>query len=159
MLMPKKVKYRKQQRGRRAGKAWRGSTLSFGDFGLKVLEPGYITGRQSESSHASRIAQASTGHKIRLARRTRLIMDAEKIRNTTDAELAHQLHEVNDELFQLKFRLRMGQTESLKKIRSLRRDLARIKTISRERQLGLNGPKAAEAKPEKKAAPVKAAAV
>jgi len=86
-------------------------------------------------------------------------MDAEKIRNTTDAELAHQLHEVNDELFQLKFRLRMGQTESLKKIRSLRRDLARIKTISRERQLGLNGPKAvAEAKPEKKAAPVKAAA-
>ena len=86
-------------------------------------------------------------------------MDAEKIRNTTDAELAHQLHEVNDELFQLKYRLRMGQTESLKKIRSLRRDLARIKTISRERQLGLNGPKAAEAKPEKKAAPVKAAAV
>ena len=87
-------------------------------------------------------------------------MDAEKIRNTTDAELAHQLHEVNDELFQLKFRLRMGQTESLKKIRSLRRDLARIKTISRERQLGIdNGPKAVQAKPEKKAAPVKAAAV
>jgi len=87
-------------------------------------------------------------------------MDAEKIRNTTDAELAHQLHEVNDELFQLKFRLRMGQTESLKKIRSLRRDLARIKTISRERQLGIdNGPKAVAAKPEKKAAPVKAAAV
>ena len=87
-------------------------------------------------------------------------MDAEKIRNTTDAELAHQLHEVNDELFQLKFRLRMGQTESLKKIRSLRRDLARIKTISRERQLGINHEaKAAEAKPEKKAAAVKAAAV
>ena len=87
-------------------------------------------------------------------------MDAEKIRNTTDAELTHQLHEVNDELFQLKFRLRMGQTESLKKIRSLRRDLARIKTISRERQLGIdNAPKAAEAKPEKKAAAVKAAAV
>ena len=87
-------------------------------------------------------------------------MDAEKIRNTTDAELAHQLHEVNDELFQLKFRLRMGQTESLKKIRSLRRDLARIKTISRERQLGINHEaKADAAKPEKKAAPVKAVAV
>jgi len=85
-------------------------------------------------------------------------MDAEKIRNTTDAELAHQLHEVNDELFQLKFRLRMGQTESLKKIRSLRRDLARIKTITRERQLGIaNGPKAV-ATPETKAAPAKAAA-
>src|SRR6476646_7278321 len=87
-------------------------------------------------------------------------MDAEKIRNTTDAELAHQLHEVNDELFQLKFRLRMGQTESLKKIRSLRRDLARIKTISRERQLGIQheAKAAAAAKPEKKAAPAKAAA-
>ena len=41
MLMPKKVKYRKQQRGRRAGKAWRGSTLSFGDFGLKAKDIGY----------------------------------------------------------------------------------------------------------------------
>ena len=38
MLMPKKVKYRKQQRGRRAGKAWRGSSLSFGEFGLKAME-------------------------------------------------------------------------------------------------------------------------
>ena len=46
MLMPKKVKYRKQQRGRMTGKAWRGSTLAFGDFGLKVLEPGWITDRR-----------------------------------------------------------------------------------------------------------------
>jgi large subunit ribosomal protein L16 len=53
MLMPKKVKYRKQQRGRRRGKAWRGSTLEFGDFGLKVLDAGWITDRQIE---AGRIA-------------------------------------------------------------------------------------------------------
>ena len=46
MLMPKKVKYRKQQRGRMTGKAWRGSELAFGDYGLKVLEPGWITDRQ-----------------------------------------------------------------------------------------------------------------
>ena len=52
-MMPKKVKFRKQQRGRMKGKAWRGSDLSFGDFGLKVLECGYITDRQIE---ASRIA-------------------------------------------------------------------------------------------------------
>ena len=38
MLMPKKVKFRKQQRGRMCGKAWRGSDLSFGDYGLKVME-------------------------------------------------------------------------------------------------------------------------
>ena len=53
MLMPKKVKYRKQQKGKRRGKAWRGSTLSFGEYGLKVMECGYITDRQIE---ASRIA-------------------------------------------------------------------------------------------------------
>ena len=45
MLMPKKVKFRKQQKGKRRGKAWRGSTLSFGEYGLKVMECGYITDR------------------------------------------------------------------------------------------------------------------
>ncbi len=53
MLMPSKVKYRKQQRGRMRGKAWRGSELSFGDYGLRTLECGWITDRQIE---ASRIA-------------------------------------------------------------------------------------------------------
>jgi large subunit ribosomal protein L16 len=53
MLMPKKVKYRKQQRGRMAGKAQRGSTLSFGEFGLQALEPCWLTARQIE---AGRIA-------------------------------------------------------------------------------------------------------
>jgi large subunit ribosomal protein L16 len=43
MLMPKKVKYRKQQRGRRTGKAWRGGALAFGDYGLKAMEPAWIT--------------------------------------------------------------------------------------------------------------------
>ena len=49
MLMPKKVKYRKQQKGKMRGKAWRGSELAFGDFGLKVVECGYITDRQIEA--------------------------------------------------------------------------------------------------------------
>lgn len=53
MLMPKKVKYRKQQRGRMRGKAWRGSQLAFGDYGLRALAPGWITDRQIE---AARIA-------------------------------------------------------------------------------------------------------
>ena len=53
MLMPKKVKFRKQQRGRMAGKAWTGSSVSFGDYGLKALEPGWVTDRQIE---AGRIA-------------------------------------------------------------------------------------------------------
>ncbi len=53
MLAPKRVKHRKVQKGRMNGKAYRGSSLAFGDFGLKVLEPGWITARQIE---AARIA-------------------------------------------------------------------------------------------------------
>ncbi len=49
MLMPKRVKYRKSQRGRMAGKAYKGSRVSFGDFGLKALEPHWITSRQIEA--------------------------------------------------------------------------------------------------------------
>ncbi|GMR24756.1 MAG: 50S ribosomal protein L16 [Ignavibacteria bacterium] len=49
MLMPKRVKYRKSQRGRMSGKAHRGSSVAFGDFGLKALEPHWITSRQIEA--------------------------------------------------------------------------------------------------------------
>lgn len=49
MLMPKKVKFRKQQRGRMRGKARRGSTLSFGEFGLQAMEPCWLTSRQIEA--------------------------------------------------------------------------------------------------------------
>src|SRR5271168_1804768 len=53
MLMPKKVKYRKQQRGRRKGKAWSGGTLAFGEYGLKAMEPAWITDRQIEASRVA----------------------------------------------------------------------------------------------------------
>jgi large subunit ribosomal protein L29 len=62
-------------------------------------------------------------------------MEAEKIRNLTDAELQHQERELSDQLFRLKFQMRMGQTESLKKIRGLRKDIARVKTVARQREL------------------------
>jgi large subunit ribosomal protein L29 len=63
-------------------------------------------------------------------------MEAEKIRNLTDEELRHQEREMSDQLFKLKFQLNMGQTESLKKIRGLRKDIARVKTIMGERSRG-----------------------
>ena len=53
MLMPKRVKYRKTQRGRMNGKATRGATVAFGDFGLKAVEPGWITQRQIEASRVA----------------------------------------------------------------------------------------------------------
>src|SRR6202043_1265551 len=64
MLMPKKVKYRKQQRGRRRGKAWRGSSLAFGAFGLKALECGGITARQIEAARVAMTRSVKRGGKV-----------------------------------------------------------------------------------------------
>jgi large subunit ribosomal protein L29 len=89
-------------------------------------------------------------------------MDVEKLRNLTDAELLHQQQELNDQLFRLKFQLKMGQTESLTKIRGLRKDVARVHTVMREKELGIvahgNGQPAAEAAGDAAAKPKKAAA-
>jgi large subunit ribosomal protein L29 len=66
--------------------------------------------------------------------RLRTFMKADKIRNLTEEELRNQEGELADQLFKLKFQLNMGQTESLKKIRGLRKDIARVKTIRGERE-------------------------
>jgi large subunit ribosomal protein L16 len=64
MLMPKRVKYRKQQRGRRKGLAWRGSTLSFGDFGLKATTVGWVTDRQIEAARIAMTRFIKRGGKV-----------------------------------------------------------------------------------------------
>jgi len=64
MLMPKKVKFRKQQRGRMSGAAWRGSDLSFGDFGLKALECGWVTDRQIEAARVAMTRSIKRGGKV-----------------------------------------------------------------------------------------------
>src|SRR2546430_3756718 len=64
MLMPKKVKYRKQQRGRMRGKAWRVSSLEFGDFGLKTLDAAWITDRQIEAARIAMTRFVKRGGKV-----------------------------------------------------------------------------------------------
>jgi large subunit ribosomal protein L16 len=64
MLMPSKVKYRKQQRGRRAGTASRGATVSFGDYGLKALGDCWLTARQIEASRIAMTRFVKRGGKI-----------------------------------------------------------------------------------------------
>jgi large subunit ribosomal protein L16 len=64
MLMPKKVKYRKQQRGRRTGKAWRGSSLAFGDFGLKAMREAWVTDRQIEAARVAMMRHIKRGGKL-----------------------------------------------------------------------------------------------
>ncbi|TMB56684.1 MAG: 50S ribosomal protein L16, partial [Deltaproteobacteria bacterium] len=53
MLAPKKVKWRKMQKGRRKGLAWRGATLAFGDYGLQAVERGWLTAREIEAARVA----------------------------------------------------------------------------------------------------------
>ncbi|HDQ45322.1 MAG TPA: 50S ribosomal protein L16 [bacterium] len=64
MLMPKKVKWRKQQRGRMKGPATRGATLSFGSYGLKALEPKWINSRQIEAARVAITRHVKRGGKL-----------------------------------------------------------------------------------------------
>lgn len=66
-------------------------------------------------------------------------MDVEKIRNLSDDELGLEERKTGEQLFRLRFQMKLGQTEGVKKLRELRRDIARIKTVTRERELGLHG--------------------
>jgi large subunit ribosomal protein L29 len=96
-------------------------------------------------------------------------MELDKIRNLSTDELKHEEQQASEQLFRLRFQLRLGQTEGVKKLRALKKDIARFKTISRERELGLNTAlhvqtsegaaeqKKTARKPAAKAAPKKAA--
>ena len=85
-------------------------------------------------------------------------MNVDKIRNLTDIELAHQQRDMADQLFKMKFQLKMGQTESLKKIRELKKDIARVQTVLRQKELaGGNGAGASATNPVKVSTPVKKA--
>jgi large subunit ribosomal protein L16 len=64
MLMPKKVKYRKQQRGRRSGNAKGGTYVAFGDYGLQALEAGWVTARQIEAARIAITRHVKRGGKV-----------------------------------------------------------------------------------------------
>ncbi|MCL4476551.1 MAG: 50S ribosomal protein L16 [Nitrospirae bacterium] len=64
MLMPKKVKFRKMQKGRMTGKAYRGSEVSFGEFGLRALEPGWVSSRQIEAARIAITRHVKRGCKV-----------------------------------------------------------------------------------------------
>lgn len=64
MLMPKRVKYRKEQRGRMRGKAYRGSNLTFGEYGLQALEPAWLTNRQIEAGRVALTRYLKRGGKV-----------------------------------------------------------------------------------------------
>ena len=93
-------------------------------------------------------------------------MELTKIRNLSDDELKHQEKTSAEQLFRLRFQVSLGQNDGVKKLRQLRKEIAQIKTVARERELGIHGEKpeatpivkAKTAKAEEPAAPVKAKA-
>ena len=109
MLMPKRVKYRKQQRGRMNGKAYRGSSISFGDYGLKVLEPGWLTDKQIEAARIAMTRFVKRGGKIWV----RVFPD--KPITKKPAETPHR-------------------------IALVRKELARVLTVIREKKAGADAP-------------------
>jgi large subunit ribosomal protein L29 len=66
-------------------------------------------------------------------------MELAKMRNLSDEELAHQEKASGEQLFRLRFQVSMGQNDGVKKLRELRREIAQIKTVARERELGIHG--------------------
>lgn len=86
-------------------------------------------------------------------------MELEKIRNLSDGELEVEQRKVAEQLFRLRFQIKLGQNEGVKKLRELRKDVARIQTVERERELGLHGAihKAESSAPAKRAKAAKPA--
>jgi large subunit ribosomal protein L29 len=72
-------------------------------------------------------------------------MEIEKIHNLSEAELAQQKRQAAEQIFRLRFQMRMGQNDGLQKLRALKKDMARMKTVERQRQLGIAGALAASA--------------
>jgi large subunit ribosomal protein L29 len=66
-------------------------------------------------------------------------MELEKIRNLSDEELAHQEKTTSEQLFRLRFQVSLGQTDGVKKLRQMRKEIAQIKTVAREREMGIRG--------------------
>jgi large subunit ribosomal protein L29 len=82
-------------------------------------------------------------------------MEFAKIRNLSDDELKHQEKTSAEQLFRLRFQVSLGQNDGVKKLRLLRKEIAQIKTVARERELGIHG-ETQEAKPAAEAKAVKA---
>jgi large subunit ribosomal protein L29 len=66
-------------------------------------------------------------------------MEFDKIRSLSDEELAHQEKTSSEQLFRLRFQVSLGQTDGVKKLRQLRKEIAQIKTVARERELNIRG--------------------
>ena len=201
MLMPKKVKHRKQQRGRMRGNAKGGTTVTFGDYGIQALEPGWITARQIEAARIAMTRHIKRGGKVwinifpdkpvtekpaetrmgsgkgnperwvavvkpgrimfelsgvnetlakeALSRASRscpsrpassparggLMATGAEVRELDDGSCSTTWLEPKQELFNLRFQHVTGQLDNYRRLGQVRKDIARINTVLREREI------------------------
>ena len=164
MLMPKRVKRRKVQRGRLKGSAHKGNQVTYGDFGLVALEPAWITSRQIEAARIAMTRYIKRGGQVWIKifpdkpitqkpAETRMgsgkgspeywvavvkpgtVMKASEIRKLSAAEMDAKLAELKKELFNLRFQQAVNQLDNPMRISAVKKDIARIKTVQRDIEL------------------------
>src|ERR671931_118323 len=153
MLMPKRVKYRKQMRGRMRGNSKGGNTVAFGEYGLKALERGWITNRQIEAARIAMTRKIKRGGKVWI----NVFPDKPITKNPAETRMGSgkgnpegwvavikpgrvmfELAGVPEDLakdatFNLRFRHATGELENPEGLGAARRDVARLLTVARER--------------------------
>src|SRR6266702_1702091 len=179
MLAPKKVKWRKMQKGRRRGTAWRGATLAFGDYGLQAIERGWLTAREIEAARVALTRYIKRGGRVwvrifpdkpltkkpaetrmgkgkgspeiwvAVVKPGRMLFEMEGV-DPANAKEALRLaaaklslatqprtreHELADEVFHLRLKRATSQLPNPMKVRQTKRDLARVKTVLRQREV------------------------
>jgi ribosomal protein L16 len=150
MQQPKRVKYRKAQRGRRRGKAQVGNTLGFGDYGLQALESAWITSEQIEAARRAITRHIRRGGKVwirifpdkpvsKKPAETRMGSgkDLTELREQNVDNLKKQLEETHQELFNLRFRVATKQLVNHRELRRVKKMIARLETVLKEKELGI----------------------
>ena len=121
MLMPKRVKRRKQFRGSMRGKALRGNKITYGEYGIVATEPAWITANQIE---AARVAMTRYIKRAVTTVKTRDFV--KELNNKSVDELNNELVAAKKELFNLRFQNATNQLENTSRIKEVRRNIARI---------------------------------
>ena len=145
-LMPKRTKFRKMQKGRNRGKPTRGAEITYGEYGLQALEAGWITSNQIEAARIAMTRFIKRGGQVwikifpdkpitmKIMKVVR-IMKTSEIRKSTSADLRNELVELKSELFKLRFQHAANGLDNPMKMKNIKKDIAKIKTILREREI------------------------
>ena len=152
MLLPKRVKYRRVQRGRLTGKALRGNTISNGEYGLQALEPAWITSNQIEAARIAMTRYIKRGGQVWIkifpdkpvtAKPAETRMGSGKgspeywVAVVKPGRILFEMGGVDEktELFNLRFQHAVNQLDNPLRLVEVKKDIARVKTVLKEKEL------------------------